>query len=125
MIQAPKVNIFDLGIKEKYSGEIKDNKFCFTWSRTMGILPKGKPIVKGQILKFENETKIDINIKDNSIYAIIVFALIMSATLIYFALVSISNNDYEGLKVVIGIFIGLVIVTALNILIVKKQPKIN
>ncbi len=113
MIEKPKVNFLDSGLKKKYTGEIDKNRFWFTWSKTLDF-KQSRPIIKGQISEINSGSEIKMKIKDSTQLTLIVLSIIMLIPIIYFSSIIIKNQDYESLKIMGGIILLLVIIIAFN-----------
>jgi len=113
LIQEPKVSFLDLGLKKKYSGEINNYQFWFTWSKTMD-LTKGRPTVKGQILKLKDGCEVKMKIKDSSITSLTILFVLIFIPIVYFAVTIIKSHDYNGLIIILGISFLLIFILLFN-----------
>jgi len=113
IVEKPTINVLDIGINKKYTGEIDENEFWFTWSKTLNLL-KSRPIVKGEIKSINNKTSINLKIKDNSNKVLFIFAFIFLIPIVYFSTVIISNQEYKSLFIPIGFILLISIILTLN-----------
>lgn len=113
MIGEPKVNVLDLKLKEKYTGEIKENRFWFTWTKTMNFT-HSKPIVKGLISKFNDGCEIKMTIKDSTQTGLIILLTVLLIPIFYFTWTLIKTQDKNGLMIITGFLLLLTIILLLN-----------
>ena len=106
--------------KKKYSGEINETEFWFSWTEQLKVIMYGNPVVKGKLKKLSNGTNIQIRVKESSIYAISAFAFILLLALAAFSIKSFNEIDIMSFKMIVLFILLTIGLIVLNMWKVKR-----